>query len=633
MYVLSRVGELLEGDAGAEPPVASFYIAVIPSSSGPQPLILQFGGTASPADWEYAWSGSVIKSSADLRWQAGTTNVEIPVASGARQISIFVRALADDLPEGDELLELSLSQTVAGTAIQTAALKIQDQQATLPAGASVIVCADTDAVGEGETASFTLYTQGLPTGTRLAYRVFGVSPSDLDNLPLSGSTAIDSTGMARVLLPIANDKTAEDTEFIALKLTGVSGQSASQLVLDTSTPTVDYSNDPSRPTPVWFTPSASGTTLVLSNTLQGGSDTADYLSFSVPASQKLNRIVMEDYESSDGVAFIALERGKQITASETNPKPLIGYTHFGTRVPGLGRGSDLLSKLGGPLAGGDYSVWVQQAGPLTEYRLRLFTEPAAQGSAVVSGAASDDRLVGSSFSDYIDAAPGDDIILAREGDDTLIGGDGADILVGASGNDRVDGRAGIDTAVFQYNLSSYTIDLLADGSRSVRHNTEGLANRTLPLSEGLDILVNIERLRFADKSIALDADGTAAQAYRIYKAAFDRTPDSGGLGYWVAQMDKGMDLSEVSARFVDSKEFRDLYGTNPTNAQFLSKLYQNVLGRDPEIAGYNWWLNELNTNPSKTKAKVLADFSESGENQTGVASLIGTGISYEPWVG
>jgi len=41
----------------------------------------------------------------------------------------------------------------------------------------------------------------------------------------------------------------------------------------------------------------------------------------------------------------------------------------------------------------------------------------------------------------------------------------------------------------------------------------------------------------------------------------------------------------------------------------------------------------LNTNPSKTKAKVLADFSESAENQTGVASLIGNGITYEPWVG
>jgi hypothetical protein len=147
---------------------------------------------------------------------------------------------------------------------------------------------------------------------------------------------------------------------------------------------------------------------------------------------------------------------------------------------------------------------------------------------------------------------------------------------------------------------------------------------------------HVTRVQTLESFRAFDMDGNAGQAYRVYKAAFNRDPmqgDTGGLGYWIAQIDDGMDLIEVSARFVDSNEFRALYGTNPTNAQFLTKLYQNVLGRDPEALGYNWWLNELNTNPSKTKAKALADFSESGENQTGVASLIGNGITYEPWVG
>jgi len=143
----------------------------------------------------------------------------------------------------------------------------------------------------------------------------------------------------------------------------------------------------------------------------------------------------------------------------------------------------------------------------------------------------------------------------------------------------------------------------------------------------------VERLHFIDKALALDIAGDAGQAYRIYKAAFNRVPDDGGLGYWIAQMDKGMNTVDVAARFIDSLEFRTLYGQNPSNADFLTKVYTNVLGRTPDQGGYNWWLNELNTNPAKTKAKVLADFSESAENQTGVASLIGNGITYEPWVG
>jgi len=90
-----------------------------------------------------------------------------------------------------------------------------------------------------------------------------------------------------------------------------------------------------------------------------------------------------------------------------------------------------------------------------------------------------------------------------------------------------------------------------------------------------------------------------------------------------------MDAVEVAVRFIDTTEFRGLHGQNPTNAVFLTKV---VLGRTPDQGGYNWWLNELNTNPTKTKAKVLADFAESTENQSSVASLIGNGITYEPWV-
>ena len=133
------------------------------------------------------------------------------------------------------------------------------------------------------------------------------------------------------------------------------------------------------------------------------------------------------------------------------------------------------------------------------------------------------------------------------------------------------------------------------------------------------------------KNTRLDTDGSAGQAYRIYKAAFDRAPDTGGLGYWIAQMDNGMGVVEVAARFIDSSEFRELYGLNPSNAEFLTKVYSNVLDRTPDTAGLDWWVNEMMTNPTKTWQKVLADFSESSENQANVASLIANGIPYDPW--
>jgi hypothetical protein len=92
-----------------------------------------------------------------------------------------------------------------------------------------------------------------------------------------------------------------------------------------------------------------------------------------------------------------------------------------------------------------------------------------------------------------------------------------------------------------------------------------------------------------------------------------------------------MNVVEVAARFVDSSEFRQLYGSNTSPSTFITKLYQNVLDRTPDTAGLSWWVEQMQTNASKTFSKVLADFSESKENQENVAALIANGISYLPY--
>jgi Domain of unknown function (DUF4214) len=256
-------------------------------------------------------------------------------------------------------------------------------------------------------------------------------------------------------------------------------------------------------------------------------------------------------------------------------------------------------------------------------------------------------------SDFVSDLTNAKLAKMFDGDDVFTGSMKlGDYVNGYAGNDRMSGFGetpggldiffggdGVDTAVFNGSRSKYAVNnstTLWDPVRNIGDLTGFVVTQKNQSVSGSAHLYQVERIAFTDVTLAFDTDGGSGQAYRVYKAAFNRDPMSGdakGLGYWIAQIEKGMDLIEVSARFVDSNEFRTLYGANPTNGQFLTKLYQNVLGRDPEASGYNWWLNELNTNPSKTKAKVLADFAESGENQAGVASLIGSGITYEPWVG
>ena len=141
-----------------------------------------------------------------------------------------------------------------------------------------------------------------------------------------------------------------------------------------------------------------------------------------------------------------------------------------------------------------------------------------------------------------------------------------------------------------------------------------------------------DRVILNDKGFATAFDDNALKAYRIYQAAFDRDPmqgDTAGLGYWISQVDDGMDLEEIAARFIDSAEFRQVYGSAPSNAEFLTKLYENILNRTPDPQGYAWWLNQLNNNPTRDWAKVLTEFSESNENQENVAEIVGQGIIFD----
>jgi hypothetical protein len=97
-------------------------------------------------------------------------------------------------------------------------------------------------------------------------------------------------------------------------------------------------------------------------------------------------------------------------------------------------------------------------------------------------------------------------------------------------------------------------------------------------------------------------------------------------------MDLGKTLIEMSAGFIDSDEFRASYGTNPSNGEFLTKVDNNVLGRDPDSGGCDWWVDQLTNNPEKTWEKVMVDFSEGTENQANVLELIGNGVQYDLWV-
>lgn len=136
---------------------------------------------------------------------------------------------------------------------------------------------------------------------------------------------------------------------------------------------------------------------------------------------------------------------------------------------------------------------------------------------------------------------------------------------------------------------------------------------------------NISRIQFADISMALDID-VAGGIYRLYRAAFNRQPDLGGFGFWLDAVMQGQTLEQVALGFVQSPEFINLFGAHPTDQEFITKLYSNVLHRTPDSGGMTFWLSALSSGVSR--ATILVNFSESPENIAQVAPMIQGGIPY-----
>ncbi len=111
---------------------------------------------------------------------------------------------------------------------------------------------------------------------------------------------------------------------------------------------------------------------------------------------------------------------------------------------------------------------------------------------------------------------------------------------------------------------------------------------------------------------AADNKGTDQEIMRLYAAFFNRTPDVGGVQYWIGVSKGEVDgrtytTKEIAQFFEPTNEFRNAF-ESVNNVQFVATVYSNVLARDPEPTGLSYWNDILNgtnvsgANPEKKKA-------------------------------
>jgi hypothetical protein len=511
---------------------------------------------------------------------------------------------------------------------------------------SYVIASVNASVGEGGIASFKLTTANVAAGSTVDYLLSGtgITASDIVGGQLNGSVVLDSSGAVTISIPIASDGVAEGSETLVVT---VAGRSASVLITDASTvlvPTYALSaanfsvnegasviftlttNNVAGGTALTYTLSGTGIT---ANDIFGGAltgtaviDSTGRAIISVPISSDLNTegaetltITVQSATASvlindTSVATVTPTYFLTTASASVNEGSVATFTLTTTNVPG---GTSIPYTLAGAgITSGDISGGQLSGSVVVD----------ANGRATISIPIASDGIAEGSETLLVTAGGKTASILINDAGIAKTGTTGPDSLVGSVGSDTLDGGGGVDTVFYGSNRSAYTL-------------TRGVSNWTASsLADGVDSLVNVERLHFVDQSLALDVgvnqpSGQAAVllgAVLPGKLALDPSKQA-LMGTVIGLFDMGYSLTDLAGALLRLDIWTILTGSNSNQAR-ASYLLSNVNGVAPDAATLANGVNALNSEPVQGTWLAALAGGSSGQNHIGLSTLAQTGLAY-----
>ena len=175
-----------------------------------------------------------------------------------------------------------------------------------------------------------------------------------------------------------------------------------------------------------------------------------------------------------------------------------------------------------------------------------------------------------------------------------------DNLVALASHFEIDGRDGTDTVFFAGDQSNYTVSLDENGATVTDRTTDGLGSIDLDNVELINFGAETSQISGSfdlqafggHRALDQDALDTLTEMYIAY---FNRAPDAIGLGFWGTAHANGASLDDIAALFAEQPETSTLYPAKLESVRFISDVYQNVLGRQPDMDGLLFWEAVLNS--------------------------------------
>jgi len=203
------------------------------------------------------------------------------------------------------------------------------------------------------------------------------------------------------------------------------------------------------------------------------------------------------------------------------------------------------------------------------------------------------------------------LYYGTSGSDTLVGNTGDDRLLSLGGSDYIIGAGGRDTAVFKFaNTNSVSKNL--QGHHIITHG----ADKTK--------VVSVERLEFANTSVAIDIDGNAGTIAKLLGAVFGKSAVSNKeyVGIGLDLLDQGLPAKNLAAAAL-----RLAHADTPD--QIVSLVWKNIVGSAPSAENKAALLPLLDTMSTGEFAMLAADTALNIQN-INLVGLATTGIEYTP---
>ena len=225
-----------------------------------------------------------------------------------------------------------------------------------------------------------------------------------------------------------------------------------------------------------------------------------------------------------------------------------------------------------------------------------------------------ENLTGSSFADKLYGNDADNFIAGDLGNDWLEGWGGNDVLVGGLGDDQLNGGAGIDTAQFEGPYDSYVTRSSQSAFFVINKRSD---------VDGMDLLNNVERLKFLDKSVAIDLEGHAGKAVKVIGAVLGKeaVKNPGFVGIGLSYLDNELSYSDLGLLALNA------VGATSNDA-IVSKLWFNLVGSTASASDKAPYIKMLTDGMKPGDLVVMAADLPLNVSNIDLVGLMQTGVEF-----